>query len=29
MVAALKGLSGDVVLDDLHQLAELLEQSRR
>jgi len=29
MVAALKGLPGDVVLDDLHQLAELLEQSRR
>ena len=29
MVAALKGLAGDVVLDDLHQLAELLEQSRR
>ena len=27
MVAALKGLSGDVVLDDLHQLAELLERA--
>ena len=25
---ALKGIPGDVVLDDLHQLAELLEQSR-